>query len=192
MTAFAAKANPFAFRDEDPPLVDPNDFYIDPDADADHDHSEATITPEPPERIGPNDELLIEGMNSLGQLVSLWNTNWGVEGAPQPARDAALLAAWTGHGRAIAVYVRENGGLVGAVQDRILGLSIGDPATALALAKTYATEIVALGTAAFALPLDELLEVSMFKDPEGPLSGGLAGDSINFARPAFRPQMSPD
>jgi hypothetical protein len=50
-------------------------------------------------------------------------------------------------------------------------------------------EIVAVATATGGLPLDRLLERSMFEDPTKPPSGGLACDPIDFTRPKYVPQM---
>lgn len=131
-----------------------------------------------------------EGELAFRGLVALWMTNWSrqppelglIDGPAQPDRYGALLSMMTARSGPVLKYVRAMGGLVGAVHDCLLRLSIGLPEHALTTAKHVASEMVALGSR-MALPLDQWLEKSMFTDPEAPPTGGLAIDAVKFDTP---------
>lgn len=106
--------------------------------------------------------MLHEGEGAFDALTRTWVQNFGVEQAPQPDRTSALMACFTGHGRAASIYIRERGGLAGACIDSIVRQSLVPPDEAVALGQVISLNMVQVGSA-IGVPLDTLLEKSMFR-----------------------------
>lgn len=165
----------------------------------------APISGSPPSSSASVDEAtrieedLYEGAEAFGKLVATWLQNFAVEGAPQPDRISALMGAFTFHGRVVGAYIRERGGLVGACVDSIVQRNLAHPEAAVLLGKKIALNMVQIGST-MAVPLDELLERSMYQVPRGengfpvPLDNempkpGIARDTLSFERPSEMPQL---
>lgn len=119
--------------------------------------------------------LLHEGEGSFDALTRTWVSNYGVENAPQPDRQGALMACFSGHGRAASLYIRERGGLAGACIDAIVRQGLTPADEAVQLGKHVALNMVQVGSA-LGVPLDTFLERSMFSrelTPEMPEPGML-------------------
>jgi hypothetical protein len=127
-----------------------------------------------------------EGAGAFGALVRTWVQNFDVEGAPQPDRADALMGAIAGYGPAVAAYVRERGGLAGAVLDTLLRERLSPPDGAVALSKKAALNMVNVGSA-LRIPMDRLLERSLLlnlpSDPERPAWGGPSDATLAFNPP---------
>lgn len=136
-----------------------------------------------PDVLAGTVDLVQVGADKHAGLTETWLRNWRVEGAPQPDRQSALLAAYAGWLKPWREYIRHRGGLVGATQDAILRYNLATPDDSLALAKAVAQEMASVGSL-LSLPVDGFLEASMFIDPRGPLSGGPVADSADMTRPA--------
>jgi hypothetical protein len=178
-------AAPSPLRPEDPPpVLTPLSHIVPP------------MIPDPPapDPIAAAERkaaLVTVGREAFARLVSDWLRNFGVEGADQPDRAGRLMATFSGYGREVSAYIREKGGLSGAVIDSILGLALCPADNAVALGKKVAGNMIQVGTAT-AIPLDQLLEKSMFKvgpwqTDDTPPTGGIAKDDPNwsFIRPVF-------
>jgi hypothetical protein len=145
--------------------------------------------------VPPTDEkLLEEGREAFGRLVSIWARHFGVEGAEQPDRKAALMSCFSGYGKAVGRYIRERGGLAGACIDVCAKLNLTAADKANALGKQIAMNMVQVGTADLGLEIDKLLERSMFvRVEEGqmpawldePPIAGVADQTVNFDRSAL-------
>jgi hypothetical protein len=119
--------------------------------------------------------LLHEGEGAFDALVRTWVSNYGVEIAPQPDRQGALMACFGGHGRAASTYIRERGGLAGACIDAVVRQGLTPADEAVSLGKHVALNMVQVGSA-LGVPLDTFLERSMFSrdlTPEAPVPGML-------------------
>lgn len=188
-----------------PPNIDDFDWKDIPTGEQ-PEETNGTVTPLPAEveRLEREAAMRAEGAAAFGTLVQTWYTNWdpsnlGVDVAsgrvvsdaekrPQPDRQGALLATLTGHSAKVFAYIRACGGLATAVMDQTLQRGLCLPQDAEKNAKMIAREMIPVA-ASFSIDLDKLLEVSMFQDPDGPLAGGPAGQSADFARPSYVPQM---
>jgi hypothetical protein len=140
-----------------------------------------------------NDALVEAGMGALSALCRQWVVNMDVPDAVQPDRQSLLMGAFAGYGKAISAYVRERGGLAGACIDAIVRTGLRAPDDAALLGKRVALAMVQVGSA-LALPLDMLLERSLLLARHedlatAPLTGGPAGDSIDFSRGEYRTPM---
>ena len=127
------------------------------------------------------------GTHAWAPVVRTWASNFEVANAPQPDRAGALMAVFSAHSRAVAAYIRERGGLAGAVIDTLARENIVAPDTAAVVGKRIALNMVQVGTA-IGLPLDHLIERSLLarEAPDTlPLDGGLLGDSVDMTRPEY-------
>lgn len=129
---------------------------------------------------------ITEGAGAFGALMRTWVQNFDVEGAPQPDRADAIMGAIAGYGPAVAAYVRERGGLAGAVLDTMLRDRLVPPEGAVALSKKIAVNMVNIGSA-LRIPMDRLLERSLLlnlpSDPDRPAWGGPADATLAFNPP---------
>lgn len=133
------------------------------------------------------------GADVLGQLVRDWCHNFEVEGAPQPPRDERLMAAFAGYGKAIRSFAREKGGLCNAIIDCLLRSSIAQPDEAVRLGKRIGLNMMQVGSA-LGMPIDGLIERSMFHSKEDQLSdkppfGGMVADVVS--EEATSPRIHP-
>lgn len=127
---------------------------------------------------------LNEGEGAFDALARVWVSNYGVENAPQPDRQGALMACFSGHGRAASLYIRERGGLAGACIDSIVRQSLAPADEAVQLGKHVALNMVQVGSA-LGVPLDTLLERSMFSrelTPEPPAPGTLPPEEFDRSK----------
>jgi len=80
---------------------------------------EAPFNPESPRNIGEptthQHPLYQDGLNAWYGLLHTWNTNFGVEGEPQPDRAKALMDMLNFGGQAPWVYIRAFPGLTQAI-----------------------------------------------------------------------------
>lgn len=169
-----------------PPPVPPAAEFRWPSRDAASKVEPPPVRPDPDAAVG---EELSVGQDAFISFVRVWIQNFGVEGAPQPDRAAAMMGVANGYGKAVTRYVRERGGLAGAVLDALVLANLCAPEDAALLARKVALNMVQVGSA-LALPMDRLIERSLLvfrantlTDAEllaTPLRGGPAGDTLDF------------
>lgn len=138
--------------------------------------------------------LIDVGRQAFGRLAHGWMLNFGVLDAPQPDRPSLLVAAFTGYRAGCSAYVRDLGGLSIACIDALLLGGLVSPNAANLLGRKIALNMVQVGSLV-GIGLDRLLERGFyapvsnpevsFDDPDArllatPLTGGVAGDSIDF------------
>jgi hypothetical protein len=127
------------------------------------------------------DARVEEGARAFGELVRIWSQNFGVEGAEQPDRGAALMGCVNGYGRQITAYIRERGGLAGAIIDCLLRMNLCAPENANRFGKTIAYNMVQVGSV-LTVPFEGLLERSLVTrdmPDDTPPRGGISGDQID-------------
>lgn len=170
-------------RDNQPPL---------PPAASDDSDGEAAPPAAPPDadpeeqRMMAHAARLQEGRERFAAFVSKWNQNFGVEDAPQPDRNSALMAL-TAYGMGPTLeYIASRGGLTGAVLDVLVSVLNFDPAASVRLAKRLAINIATVDSAMRVRILSDYLESSVDREKEiddSPIRGPMRKDLSKHLHP---------